>query len=149
LTVKRSQLIELEPGEELLAVARASFRGAAATSVRATFALGSGRTRLRAFDVWHDAAIASGFPFVPPDMVVAATPQRVLFGKPTFWGRTPSRYSGAVDLGQLAQIVAVSHGLVTGVAFAFTDGGIVEIEAMRGRRLRQLVQVVDELLARK
>jgi hypothetical protein len=94
LTVKRSQLIELEPGEELLAVARASFRGAAATSVRATFALGSGRTRLRAFDVWHDAAIASGFPFVPPDMVVTATPQRVLFGKPTFWGRTPSRCLG-------------------------------------------------------
>ena len=82
-------------------------------------------------------------------MVVAATDQRVLFGKPTFWGRTPSHYSGAVDLGQLAQIVAVRHGIVTGVAFAFTDGGIVEIEAIRGRQLRRLALVVDELLARK
>jgi len=149
LTVKRGDLVELEPGEELLAVARASFRGAAAVSVRATFALGSGRMRLRAFDVWRDAAIASGFPLVPPDMVVAATDQRVLFGKPTFLGRTPSCYLGAVELTQLAQIVAVSHGLVTGVAFAFTDGAIVEIEAMRGRRLRRLALVVDELLARK
>jgi hypothetical protein len=149
LTVRRSDLVELEPDEELLAVARASFRGAAATSVRATFALGSGRMRLRAFDVWHDAAIASGFPLVPPDMVVAATNRRVLFGKPTFWGRMPTRYAGAVELAQLAQIVAVSHGLVTGVAFAFTDGGIVEIEAMRGRPLRRLVQVVEELLERK
>jgi len=147
--VKRGDLVELEPGEQLLTVARASFRCAAAVSVRATFALGSGRMRLRAFDVWHDAAIASGFPLVPPDMIVAATDQRVLFGKPTFWGRAPSRYSGAVDLGQLAQIVAVRHGIVTGVAFAFTDGGIVEIEALRGRQLRRLVLVVDDLLARK
>ncbi len=147
--MKRGDLVELEPGEKLLTVARASFRGAAAVSVRATFALGSGRMRLRAFDVWHDAAVASGFPLVPPDMVVAATDQRVLFGRPTFWGRTPSRYSGAVDLGQLSQIVAVRHGIVTGVAFAFTDGGIVEIEAMRGRQLRRLALVVDELLARK
>jgi hypothetical protein len=147
--VKHGDLVELEPGEQLLTVARASFRGAAAVSVRATFALGSGRMRLRAFDVWHDAAIASGFPLVPPDMVVGATDRRVLFGKPTFWGRIPSRYSGAVDIGQLAQIVAVSHGLLTGVAFAFKDGGIVEIEAMRGRRLRQLVLVVEGLLARR
>jgi hypothetical protein len=148
LTVKR-ELIELEPGEELLAVARASFRGAAGVSVRATFALGSGRMRLRAFDDWHDAAIVSGFPRVPPDMVVAATDQRVLFGKPTFWGGTPSRYSGAVELGRLAEIIAVSHGLLTGVAFAFKDGAIVEIEAIRGRRLRRLVLVVEEQLARK
>ena len=28
--------------------------------------------------------------------------------------------------------------MVTGVAFAFTDGQIVEVEAMRGRRLRRL-----------
>ena len=149
MTVKRGDLVELESGEELLAVARASFRGAAAVSVRSTFAMGSGRMRLRAFDVWHDAAVASGFPLVPPDMVVAATDRRVLFGKPTFWGGPPARWSGGVELRQLAQVVAVGHGLVTGVAFAFTDGAIVEIEAMRGRRLRRLVQVVDDLLAHK
>ncbi|HEY5170574.1 MAG TPA: hypothetical protein VIK54_02485 [Acidimicrobiia bacterium] len=142
-------LLELEPGEEVLAVARASFRGAAAVSTRATFALGSGRMRLRAFRVWHDAAVSSGFPIVPADMVVAATDRRVLFGRPTFWGRAPARYSGAVDLEQIAQIVAVRHGIVTGVAFGFTHGAIVEIEAVRARPLRRLVEVVDDLLARR
>jgi hypothetical protein len=149
LTVPRAGLLELEPGEEVLAVARASFRGAAAVTTRATFALGAGRMRLRAFHVWQDAAVATGFPIVPADMVVAATDRRVLFGRPTFWGRPPARYSGAVDLEQIAQIVAVRHGLVTGVAFAFKHGGIVEIEAMRARPLVRLVQVVDDLLARR
>jgi hypothetical protein len=149
LTVARGERLELEPDEEILAVARASFRGAAATSTRATFALGSGRMRMRAFDVWHDAAIASGFPHVPPDMYVAVTPRRVLFGKPTFWGRAPARYSSAVDLGAVAQIAYTRHGLVTGVAFGFTHGAIVEVEAIRGRRLRHLVDVVTDLIARK
>jgi hypothetical protein len=146
LTVPRAE-VDLEPGETVLAFARASFRGAAAVTTRATFSLGPGRTRMRAFHAWHDAAISSGFPEVQPDMVLAATDRRLLFGRPTFWGRAPSRYSGAVGLGQIAQIVAVRHGIVTGVAFAFTDGAIVEVEAVRSRRLRQLVQVVDDLLS--
>jgi hypothetical protein len=141
--VPRGEGLELEPGEELLVVARASFRGAAAVTTRATFALGPGRTRLRAFHAWHDVALQAGLPPVTPDMVVAATPQRVLFGKPTFLGRPPDRYSGAIPLTRIAQIVAVRHGLVTGVAFAFTDGGIVEIEAVRARRLRHFVEVVN------
>ncbi len=141
--MSRGKLLDLEPGEEVLLVARASFRGAAAMSTRATFALGSDRMRRRAFNDWHSAAIASGFPIVPPDMVIAATDRRVLFGGPTFWGRPPAQYSGAIDLGLISQIVAVRHGLVTGVAIAFTSGAIVEIEALRGRRLRRLVQVVE------
>jgi hypothetical protein len=101
---------------------------------------------MRAFDAWHDAAIASGFPHVPPDMFVAVTPRRVLFGKPTFWGRPPARYTSAVDLGSIAEIAVVRHGLVTGVAFGFTHGAIVEIEAIRGRGLRNLVAVVSGLI---
>ena len=142
-------LLELGPGEEILAVARASFRGAAATSTRATFALGSGRMRMRAFDAWFDAAVASGFPRVPPDMFVVATSSRVLFAKPTFWGRRPARFWSAVDLDRIAQIAVVRHGLVTSLAFGFTHGAIVEVEAMRGRRLRHLVGVVNELVHRE
>jgi hypothetical protein len=143
LTVPAAEPLELEPGEEVLAVARASFRGAAAVTTRATFALGSGRMRTRAFHDWHDAARSSGFPSVTPDMVLAATDRRVMFGRPTFWGRLPTRYTGAVDYGQISQIVAVRHGIVTGVALAFTDGAFVEVEAIRARRLRHLVQLVD------
>jgi hypothetical protein len=141
--------LELEPGESVLVVARASFRGAAAVTTRATFALGPGRMRTRAFHDWHDAARASGLPPVTPDMVVAATDRRVLFGRPTFWGRCPDRYSGAVAFERISQIVAVRHGIVTGVAFAFTDGAVVEIEAIRSRRLRRLVEVVDDRLPSK
>jgi hypothetical protein len=146
LTVPRTEPLELEPGEDVLAVARASFRGAAAVSTRATFALGSARMRTRAFHEWHDAARSAGLPSVTPDMVLAATDRRVLFGRPTFWGRLPSTYSGAVAFARISQIVAVRHGIVTGVALAFTDGGIVQIEAVRARRLRHLVEVVEQHL---
>jgi hypothetical protein len=147
LTAPR-ELIEHEPGEELLAVARASFRGAAATSTRATFALGSDRMRMRAYTVWHDAATASGFPSVPPDMVVVASDRRVLFGKPTFWGRMPDKFWAAIAYADIAQIVATPHGIVTGVAFATTSGAVVEIEALRGRKLRRFAQVVEAHISR-
>jgi hypothetical protein len=145
LTAPR-ELIELDPGEEILVIARASFRGAAATSTRATFALGSGRMRMRAYSVWHDAVTSAGFPTVPPDMIVAASDRRVLFGKPTFWGRPPTRYWSALNHGDIAQIVATSHGIVTGVAFALAGGAVVEIEALRGRKLRRFAQAVEENL---
>jgi hypothetical protein len=138
--------IEVEPGEAVLRIARASFRGAAATSTRATFALGSGRMRDRAYHVWHDAATSAGFPSAPADMVVVATDRRVLFGKPTFWGRVPTCYWSALDLGAISQIVASRHGIVTGVAFALYDGAIVEIEALRGRQLRRFADAVEARL---
>ena len=144
----REQL-DFEPGEELLAVARASFRGAAAASARSTFALGSNRMRMKAFDVWYDAAIASGFPIVPPDMVVAASDRRVLFGRPTFTGRPPARYSSAVGYDEIFDIACVSHGMLTGVAFVFANGSIVELEAIRGRRLREVATVIEEHLPRR
>jgi len=149
LTVPQRELVELEPGEEVLVVARASFRGAAAVSTRATFALGSGRMRHRAYLEWHDAALESGFGTVPPDMVVTATDQRVLLGKPTFWGRAPVGYWSALHHNEIAQIVAVRHGLVTGVAFGLAQGGVVEIEAIRAAPLRRLVQVLEDRLPRR
>ena len=141
------ELLELEPDEELLVVSRASFRGAAAASFRSTFALGSGRMRMKAYDAWHDAAIASGFPPAPPEMFVAATDRRVLFGKPTFWGRPPRAYWSALAYDRIAQIVWVRHGLVTGVAFGMTHGAIVELEAVRGRKLRHMVTVIEKQIA--
>ena len=69
------------------------------------------------------------------DMAQLSAGQRVLdlacgLGEPSF--------SAARRVGE--------HGLVTGVAFAFTRGSIVEIEAVRGRKLRHLVRVIDEHL---
>jgi hypothetical protein len=144
--VPRDDLIELDPGEAVLATARASFRGAAGTSARATFALGSGRMRLKAFDTWFDAARAHGFPDAPPDMFLTATDRRILVGKPRFLGGAPPRYSGALDYGEIVEIIAVRHGILTGVAIVFKFGGIVEIEAVRGRDLRRFVDVVKDRL---
>jgi hypothetical protein len=149
LTVPRADLVDLDPGEAVHAVARASFRGAAAISTRATFALGSGRMRMRAFHDWQDAASACGFPEVPPDMVVVVTDRRVLFGKPTFWGAPPTQFWSAVEHSEIAQIVAVQHGVVTGVAFGLANGGVVEIEAIRGRRLRRAVRAIEDHLPHK
>jgi hypothetical protein len=140
--VPRDDLIDLEPGEEVLATARASFRGAAGSSAKATFALGSDRMRMKAFSTWLDAARASGFPEAPPDMFLTATDRRILVGKPRFMGGAPAHYYGSLGYGEIVEIVWVRHGIVTGVAFAFQFGGIVEIEAMRGRDLRRFVDVV-------
>jgi hypothetical protein len=145
--VPKFETIDLEPGEEILARARASFRGAAGTSARSTFALGSGRIRMRAFDTWFDAARAAGFPDAPPDMYLTATDRRILVGKPRFWGGAPPRHMSELDYAKIAQVMAVRHGLVTGVAIAFQFGGIVEVEAVRGRGLRRFTEVVTAQLA--
>jgi len=139
--------LELEPGETVLAAARASFRGGAATSMRSTFALGSARMRMRAHDAWRANAVEAGFPAAPPEMALLLTDRRILVGRPTFWGRPPKRYTGAVDLDQIHEVVAVRHGLVVGVAFALARGRIVEIEAMRGRQLRRFVERLRAQLA--
>jgi hypothetical protein len=144
--VPRDDLIDLEPGEEVLAAARASFRGAAGTSAKSTFALGSGRMRMRAFDTWFDAARASGFPDAPPDMYLIATDRRILVGRPRFWGGAPAHYTGALEYSKIAEVVAVRHGVITGVAFAFQFGGIVEVEAVRGRGLRRFADTVSSRL---
>jgi hypothetical protein len=75
-------------------------------------------------------------------MYLAATDRRILIGKPRFWGGAPPRYMGELDYAKVAQVVAVRHGMVTGVAFAFHFGGIVEVEAVRGRNLRHFADVV-------
>jgi hypothetical protein len=80
-------------------------------------------------------------------MYLAATDRRILVGKPRFWGGAPARYTGELDYAKVAQVVAIRHGLVTGVAIAFHFGGIVEVEAVRGRGLRRFADVVTAQIA--
>jgi hypothetical protein len=79
-------------------------------------------------------------------MVLAVTDRRLLVGKPGFSGRSAT-FTDDLPLDRIAQVVAVRHGLVVGVAFALRGGPVVEVEAMRGRRLTRLVEVLDDLLA--
>jgi hypothetical protein len=138
-------VVELEPGEEIIMHVHAGFRGGAAASMRATFALGSARFRQKAHAEWLETVNASGFPGAPADMVVAITDRRMLIGKPGFWGGPPKAYKEEFPLALIAEAVTVRHGLITSAAFALTNGHIVEIESMRGRRLQRLVDLVNEL----
>ncbi len=140
---------ELEPGEELHAVTHASFRGAAATSSKATFALGSARMRNRAFEEWRHYVEEVGFPTAGPEMFLALTNRRILVGRLTFMMGRPSTVEGAIELTRIFDAVATRQGLVTSLAFAFVNGQIVEVEAMRGRRLRRFAQSVRDALGRK
>ena len=134
--------LELEPGEQLLALTPASFRGAAASTARATFALGSARLRNTAFHAWCDHVEPAGFPAPGPEMLLALTNRRVLVCAKTFWLGRLARVEGALPLDRIAEIVTVRHGLVMGCAFALTDGHIIEVEAMRARRLRRFARAL-------
>jgi hypothetical protein len=146
--VRRSSF-ELEPDEELHAVAHASFRGAAATSARATFALGSARMRQRAYEDWRHAVEAAGFPTAGPEMFLAVTDRRLLVCRTTFVTGRASTIEGGVELARIFDVAAVRHGLVTSVAFALVNGQIIEVEAVRGARLRRFARSMRDALDRK
>ena len=137
----------LEPEERLLAHAPASFRGATAASVRSTFALGAARKRLNSYYDWREYADAAGFTTTGPDMVVGVTDRRLVVWDTTFWLSRPGAIVGRVPLPKIGAVATARHGAVTGRALAFTSGAIVEIEALRGRRLRHLAEAIRGAMA--
>ena len=138
---------ELPPGEELRATTSASFRGAAAASTRATFAFASQRMRDRAYDAWRDAVAAAGFPTAGPEMIVALTNRRLLVYHTSFWSGRPTTAGGSIDLDRVHTVAIKRHGMVVGLAFALTNGQIVELEAIRGWRIRRFAHAVTAALA--
>ena len=136
----------LEPDEQLLLRTPASFRGAATTSISSTFALGSARKRLEAYRGWQMQADLVGFKTAGPEMVLGLTDRRLVIWKTSFWFSRVADVAGEVPFSKLHDVATVRHGFVTSAAFAFTDGQIVEVEAMRGRRLRHLAITLHELL---
>jgi len=141
--------LELEPGEELRCTTHASFRGAAASSTRATFALGSARMRQRAYEDWRHAVEAAGFHTAGPEMILGVTDRRIIVCKTTFFLSRAASIEGSLELGKLAEVAARRHGIVTGLAFALTNGQVVEVEAMRGARLRRFAHAVRDALGRE
>jgi hypothetical protein len=53
---------------------------------------------------------------------------------------------GVIPLSDVAQVAIARHGLATGLALALTTGQFVEVEAMRGRRLRRFAAALDAAL---
>jgi len=134
----------LEPNEHLIARASASFRGAAAASIRSTVALGAARRRLEAFYAWQEPAALAGFSTMGPEFVVGLTDRGLVVWSTSFWFGRPRAISGRVALADIHDVAAARHGIVTGLAIAFKSGAIVEVEAIRGRRLRHLAAAVRE-----
>lgn len=137
----------LEPDERVLARAPASFRGATVTSISSTFALGSARKRLEAYQAWRMQADVAGFRTSGPEMVLGLTERRLVVWKTTFWFSRLAGITGEIPLTKVHDVAAVRHGLVTSFALAFKDGQIVEVEAMRGRRLRHLTDAMRALIS--
>jgi hypothetical protein len=137
----------LEPDEHLLVRAPASFRGATVTSISSTFALGSARKRLEAYNAWAQQAGSAGFRTDGPEMVLGLTETRLLVWKTTFWMNRPGAIAGEIALEKVHDVAATRHGMVTGLAIALKTGQIVEVEAMRGRRLRHLAEHMQGLIS--
>ena len=110
--------LDLKPGEEILRHIRASFRGAADTTSRSTFLLGSAHVRHKAFEQWRVNADNGEFPTAGPEMVLALTDQRLFVCRTTFWLSRPSEAVGAVHLSHIADVAVVRHGLVISMALA-------------------------------
>jgi hypothetical protein len=138
----------LEPNELLLARAPASFRGATAASIRSTFALGSARMRRQAHDAWCMQAEAVGFPVAGPEMWLGLTDSRLIVWSTTFVLSRPGAVKGTVPLTSVAEVATARHGLVLGLAVALTTGQFIEVEAMRGRRLRRFANALAEAVDR-
>jgi hypothetical protein len=128
----------LESDEQVLAHAPASFRGAAVTTVRTTFALGSARKRLDSYFEWRALADAAGLCTTGPEMVLGLTDRGLVVWSTSFWFGAPRGVTARIPLAQIHDAATARHGIVTGFAIVFTSGAIVEVEAVRGRRLRHL-----------
>ena len=139
----------LEPGERLRAYAGMSFRGATAVSGTATFAMGSGRARMRAYYDWEEVATAADFPAGGPDCVIGVTDTRLIVWRTSFGLNRPKEVAGSIPIERVAQVNTPRLGIVTALALALTNGAIIQFEAMRGRRVRTLgAEILAAMAAR-
>src|SRR5262249_21646503 len=84
----------LEPDEHLIAGACASFRGAAAASVRSTLALSAGRRRFDAYYAWQEPAAIAGLGTIGPEFVLGLTERELIVWSTSFWFSRPRAITG-------------------------------------------------------
>jgi hypothetical protein len=77
-------------------------------------------------------------------MWLGLTESRIIVWGTTFMLSRPGAVKGAVPITEVAEVATTRHGLVTGVAVAMKTGQFVEVEAMRGRRLRRFADLLRE-----
>jgi hypothetical protein len=87
-----------------------------------------------------------GFPAAGPEMWLGLTESRLIVWRTTFMLSRPGAVEGVVPLVDVAEVVTTRHGLVTGLAVALRTGQFIEVEAMRGRRLRRFAYALRETI---
>jgi hypothetical protein len=101
-----------------------------------------------AFAVWEHGTAQLGFAPEEPEMVLGVTDDRLLAWRTSFLRGRPVEVPASLPVENLYDVVTTRHGLLTGVSFVTAGGGIIEVEAMRGRALRRLAAevrtVIDE-----
>ena len=132
----------VDPDEEVLATAAASFRGSLATTISG----GSARTRARRFTEWRREAETAGFPTAGTEMLLALTSRRLIVCATSFWTERPTDTVGAVDLARVDQVGIHRRGLLHVLTLVLRPGTLVEVEAVRGSRLRRLATAIDGAL---
>ena len=104
---------------------RARASGARRRPARAsTFAFGSAACGSALdFDAWRDVAESRASRPTGPRWCSAVTDRAARrVGSPSFWFGRPDAITARIRSTQVHDVATVRHGLVTGVAFAFTDG---------------------------
>ncbi len=120
-----------------------TFRGALAANMR-SLGLIMGRSRRKAFGAWAEQANRVGFPALTPEMTLGVTERRVVVWRPSFWFGRPAQLIGTVPFHHLAQVEVYRSGLASALVFVFKSGEMIEVEAMRTRRLRRMRDAVRE-----
>jgi hypothetical protein len=118
-----------------------TFRGALAANVR-SLGMIIGRSRRKAFGAWAQQADHVGFPVLTPEMTLGVTERRVVVWRPSFWFGRPVQMIGTVPFHHLAQVEVYRSGLASALVFVFKTGELIEVEAMRARRLRRVRDAV-------
>jgi hypothetical protein len=138
----------LEPDEQLVEMMTVAFHGALAASTRG-LALASSRSRVKQFHVWEEVAHGAGFPTDRPEMIIGVTAQRLVVWTPSFWFGRARHLVGDVPITRLINAEVYRQGLAHVLALGFTNGMYIEVEAMRGRRLRRLRDAIRAQLPPK
>ncbi len=103
------------------------------------------RTSIGKYRNWCTQADAVGFPVGGMTMALALNPDELVVYTSTFVRGRPKRRVGAIRLRSIGQITAVSGITRSQIVILFSDGGIIELEALsRGRAKRFVAKVLEQ-----
>ncbi|MDQ1467267.1 MAG: hypothetical protein QOH10_1682 [Actinomycetota bacterium] len=126
-------------GEELLALVSVRFSAGVPAHIDAPTSPSMYRAAVvqrHAYADWAKRATAIGFPVAGPEMILGATPERLLVWRPALVRSRPRLFAGAVPLSRIRRAGVHRRVFASILTLLFDEGTIVGVETMRGSRLR-------------